>query len=252
LGLVGETVGVGNFAGVCFSDSGVILASVSGAILWKFCFLIVGLFIVDLDGVMEQILRTPSDILEQVKQPSFQIVGKVQGTRKRRSVPDLPQLNGSPMSHHRHRENPHFVLDLLDDLRGLAEGFVRDLLDVQRRIQDLYLEGPLIDGWVQSNATGQRTEMGKVLTPAEMAGGYCLCGLDEFGKLWSKPCSVDELPAVGVAIARYHRLKKLLVQKQEIEQRLQGFRQSLEGIGEEYGLTISTESVALPQASSGQ
>lgn len=241
----------GSWFGVCFLGSGAILASVRGD-LWKVCFLSIGLFIVDFDGVMEQILRTPSDILEQVKQPSFQIVGKVQKTGRGRSVPDLPRLKGSPMSHHRHRANPHFVLDILDDLRGAVEGIVLELSDVQRRIQDLYLEGPLIDGWIQSSVTGKREEAGKVLTPAEMAGGYCLCGLDEFGKLWSKPCSVDELPAVGVAIARYHRLKKLLTQKQEIEQRLQGLRQSLEGIGEEYGLIAVTESVAPLPVGSGQ
>ncbi|NJN73050.1 MAG: hypothetical protein HC799_09715 [Limnothrix sp. RL_2_0] len=188
---------------------------------------------------MDQILQTPSDILDRVRKPSFTIVGHgSQGI----APPALPKLKGTPMSHHRHGANPHFVLDVLQGLQGHALQWVEELQDVQRDIQNVYLEGPLVNGWLESAATGQRKETGTVLTPAEMKGGYCLCGLDEFGKLWSKACPMEELPAVSVAIARYHRLKKLLTKKQRIEDKLKGLTKSLEGIYEEHGITAPTES----------
>lgn len=199
---------------------------------------------------MEQALQTPSDILERVKQPSFRVVGAKATGGKERSLPDLPKLKATVVSHHRHQANPHFALDLLQDLQGQARQWVGELQRLQREIQGVYLDGPLIDGWLQSAATGKREAADKVLTPAEMKGGYALCGLDEYGKLWSKPCPVTEIPAVSLAIARYHRLKKLLAQKQQIEQKLERLVGSLEGLYEEYGLTAPTGSTGLPPTNS--
>lgn len=201
---------------------------------------------------MEQILQTPSDIFEKVKQPSFRIVGAESHGFKKGSVPDLPKVKTAPVSNHQHRANPHFVLDLLQDLELHAQEWVGKLQQVQRDIQNLYLEGPLINGWLESAATGKQLEGKLLITPAELEGGYCLCGLDEYGRLWSKPCPVNELPAVGVAIARYHRLKKLLDRKSEIEQQLQGFVKSLERVYDEAKLTTLTESTGQPLKGSAQ
>lgn len=201
------------------------------------------------NGVMEELLQTPSDILGKVKQPSFRIVGSHHSGGKGSSLPALPRLKTEPLSVHRHQANPHFVFDLLQDLEGHARQWVEKLQGLQRDIQDVYLEGPLINGWLESAATGQQVE-GKMLTPAELEGGYVLCGLDEYGRLWSKPCPVHELPAVSLAIARYHRLKKLLDRKQEIDRQLQGLAQSLEGVYAEAKLTAPTESIGqLPTGS---
>lgn len=211
-------------------------------LLAVFC-LVFAFFDRDSFGVMDQTLQTPSDILDRVRKPSFTIGGH--GTQGNLGVapPALPKLKGTTLvSHHRHGANPHFVLDVLQGLQGHALQWVGQLQDVQREIQNIYLEGPLVNGWLESATTGQREETGTVLTPAEMKGGYCLCGLDEFGKLWSKACPVEELPAVSVAIARYHRLKKLLTKKQGIEDKLKGLTKSLEGICEEYEVTAPTES----------
>ena len=203
------------------------------------------------NGVMEQILQTPSDIFEGVKQPSFRIVGTHSSGVKGGLMPALPKLKTEPISVHRHRANPHFVLDLLQDLENQARQWVEQLHGVQREIQDVYLEGPLINGWLASAVTGKQVE-GKMLTPAELEGGYVLCGLDEYGRLWSKPCPVNELPAVGLAIARYHRLKKLLDKKQDIERQLQGLVQSLEGVYTEAKLTAPTESTGRLPVDSAQ
>lgn len=176
---------------------------------------------------MKDSLQTPADIFGRESQPSFTIAG-AHPTAK--PLLSLPRLKATPITQHRHQSNPHYALDVLDKLRDYSLQLVAQLQETQRKIQDVYLEGPMLDGWLQSATTGQKEATDKVLTPAAMAGGYCLCGLDEFGKLWSKPCPVEEIPAVSLAIARYHRLKKLLVKKQEIEGKLNGLVETLEAI----------------------
>ena len=175
---------------------------------------------------MDNTLQTPADILDKVSMPSFTIAGAAPETKP---LPALPRLKATPITQHRHKSNPHYVLDVLDKLKDHSLVLVQQLQETQKKIQNLYLEGPLLDGWLQS-ASGQKESTDKVLTPAEMVGGYSLCGLDEFGKLWSKPCPVEEIPAVSLAIARYHRLKKLLATKQEIEQKLKDLTETLETI----------------------
>ncbi len=179
------------------------------------------------EEVMEKSLQTPADILDRASKPSFTIAGAAPVTKP---LPALPRLKATPITQHRHKSNPHYALDVLDKLRDYSLQLVEQLQETQRKIQDVYLEGPMLDGWLQSATTGKKEATDQVLTPAEMAGGYCLCGLDEFGKLWSKPCPLDEIPSVSLAIARYHRLKKLLATKQEIEGKLNGLTETLEAI----------------------
>ena len=176
---------------------------------------------------MQQSLQTPEDIFQKEHKPSFTIAGAAPTAKPLLS---LPSLKATAITKHQHKSNPHYVLDVLDNLRTYSLQLVEQLQNTQRKIQDLYLEGPLLDGWLQSATTGQKESTDKVLTPAEMTGGYCLCGLDEFGKLWSKPCPVEEIPSVSLAIARYHRLKKLLATKHEIEEKLKNLTETLEGI----------------------
>lgn len=176
---------------------------------------------------MQQSLQTPADIFDKEHKPSFTIAGAVPTAKPLLS---LPSLKETKITQHQHQSNPHYVLDVLDNLRAYSLQLVGQLQETQRKIQNVYLEGPLLDGWLQSATTGEKEATDKVLTPAEMTGGYCLCGLDEFGKLWSKPCPVAEIPAVSLAIARYHRLKKLLVTKHDIEEKLKTLTETLEGI----------------------
>lgn len=83
-----------------------------------------------------------------------------------------------------------------------------ELQRIVQQIQALYQEGPIVDGWLESNP-------GKSPQP-----GYCLCGLDEAGNMWSYPCPPEQLPSVSMAIARYQQLLQLLERKQQIETRL--------------------------------
>lgn len=166
-------------------------------------------------------------------------------------MPALPKLKTVPVSRHQHRANPHRVLDVLQGLEGHALVWAGQLQQVQREIQDLYLEGPLINGWLESVTTGKKID-GKLLSSMGFEGGYCLCGLDENGHLWSKPCPVNELPEVGMAIARFHRLKKLIDRKQDIEQHLYNLAQSLDGVLTSFTAAAPTELAVQPPKGSAR
>ena len=116
--------------------------------------------------------------------------------------------------------------------------------DVQQQSdsQDLYYEGPIVDGWLEyyppapaaENCTLREISFERVIDNVEAFGSvsseqetnslpgasYRLCGLDASGKQWSYPCPLDQLPSVSMAIARYQQLQQLLQQKQELDQRI--------------------------------
>jgi hypothetical protein len=56
---------------------------------------------------------------------------------------------------------------------------------------------------------------------------YRLCGFNQGGRFWSRPCPAEQLPTVSLAIARYHRLRDLRNIQQELEYRLSPLLQSL-------------------------
>ena len=56
---------------------------------------------------------------------------------------------------------------------------------------------------------------------------YKLCGVDAVGQVWSRPCPVEQVPSVSIAIARHQRLRQLLGRKQSIENRLSQLAETL-------------------------
>jgi hypothetical protein len=110
---------------------------------------------------------------------------------------------------------------------------------VVHQIQDLYHEGPIVDGYLeyyppapeQDDPTLRevcfervidRLEEVSNLTSGQKIGlpgaSYRLCGVDASGQQWSYPCPLDQLPSVSMAIARYQKLQQLLQQKHKLEQ----------------------------------
>lgn len=109
------------------------------------------------------------------------------------------------------------------------------------RIKDTYLEGPLVDGWLESHPplpepTSGTLRHGSVEHLMEYVEEVCsfegkvicesprtsyrLCGVDASGHKWSHPCPLEQLPSVSMAIARYQKLQQLLQQKQSLETHL--------------------------------
>jgi hypothetical protein len=160
-------------------------------------------------------------------------------------TPSLPKLKVPSLTNHRHSANPALSLNLLKEIEGIASGWHTSLNQVVQQIQDLYIEGPIVDGWLESHPrkpeTGSEETTG--LRPAEVDSlmsyvaelcdlpqgnvtcespqpGYRLCGLDADGKVWSKPCPPEQVASVGLAIARHQRLRQLLARKRQLEARL--------------------------------
>lgn len=154
--------------------------------------------------------------------------------------PTLPKFN-SRSSSHRNVSNPAFKMHLLPEQTDVAT-LVAQLQQIVRQIQDIYHEGPIVDGWLESNSCtpergavtlrgesvdrpidyveeGCSFEQGKVTCESPRAG-YRLSGLDAAGQKWSRPCPLEQLPSVSIAIARYQKLQQLLERKQYLETRL--------------------------------
>ncbi|NEP00729.1 MAG: hypothetical protein F6K58_19090 [Symploca sp. SIO2E9] len=164
-------------------------------------------------------------------------------------TPTLPKLKSATISEHRHGANPALAMNLLKDIEATVTGWQKELQKLVRQIQDLYLEGPIVDGWLDSherktqNAQAQvrRSQTDRLrdyveqelnqsdakVTCQSPRTGYRLCGLDTDGQYWSRPCPPEQVPSVSLAIARYHKLRQLLNRKQELETRLNHLAETL-------------------------
>jgi hypothetical protein len=157
------------------------------------------------------------------------------------SVPALPKFKLPSFSSHRHVDNPAFATELLKTITDKVTTWQSELQQVLEQIQAIYVEGPIIDGWLESplqKAADDTTRLQQVEvdrmadyvqdiyqtqdTPVSQSSGqnYRLCGLDADGKLWSRPCPAEQLPHVSLAIGRYQKLRQLLGRKQYLETRL--------------------------------
>lgn len=156
--------------------------------------------------------------------------------------PTLPKLKSPSISNHRHGANPALAMNLLHEIETIVANWQQELQTIVRQIQDLYLEGPIVDGWLdshdrkveegqqqvrQANADRLRdyveesfNQPNAKVTYQSPRTGYRLCGLDANGQYWSEPCPPDQVASVSLAIARHQKLKQLLSRKQDLETRL--------------------------------
>ncbi|MCY7320230.1 MAG: hypothetical protein LH660_00095 [Phormidesmis sp. CAN_BIN36] len=164
-------------------------------------------------------------------------------------VPNLPKLKAPSFSSHRNGANPALATHLLSEIQTIVEGWQTELHQILRQIQDLYLEGPIVDGWLESHSREPEVDS-SVLRHAEVdrlmdyveeicstpdqpiacespRTGYRLCGLNPDGQLWSYPCPSEQVASLGLAIARHQKLRQLLGRKQDLETRLNHLAQTL-------------------------
>ncbi|MBW4426467.1 MAG: hypothetical protein KME50_18930 [Nostoc desertorum CM1-VF14] len=164
-------------------------------------------------------------------------------------TPSLPKLKTPSFSSHRHGANPALAMNLLLEIQETVAGWQTELQNILKQIQDIYLEGPIVNGWLESNptepeaggtATLRHAEVDRLMNYVEeicatggkvsyqsSITGYRLCGVDDAGKVWSRPCPADQVPNVSMAIARYQKLRQLLGRKQSLETRLSQLAQTL-------------------------
>ena len=160
-------------------------------------------------------------------------------------MPVLPKLKATSFSNHRHAANPALAMNLLKDIEAIVAGWQQELHQVLRQIQDLYLEGPIVDGWLESYSASQSKggygEMGRLTNDVEEIpsqpdakvscqsprAGYRLCGLDADGQLWWRYCPPEQVASVSVALARHQKLRHLLNRKNYLETRLTQLAETL-------------------------
>lgn len=192
-------------------------------------------------------------------------------------VPKLPPIDDGDISSLRYEVNPAIALNALADLFKHVQQYQTKLRQLVQTIQQLYAEGPVVSGWLASEASlnaavkySTRTDnchegsLGQVPSshslnemdvalfrhgdaddlmnylsaledsmlqsseptppPAEDPGAtsqYYLCQLTSSGQIQAEPCPPEQVPVLGMAIARYRRLNQLIKQKQAIETKLQ-------------------------------
>jgi hypothetical protein len=165
-------------------------------------------------------------------------------------LPMLPRRKRPSFSRHRHDANPALALKVLQDIQIAVDAWHGELKQTVQNIQDLYMEGPIVDGWlevVEDSGHPNRDLSAAMLRhadPQELSGyvdqlyqsldhqdetttehqqnvpTYRLCSLDSDGRLNCIPCPPEQLSTISLAIARHQRLRQLLDQKQYLEARL--------------------------------
>ncbi|MEH1870051.1 hypothetical protein [Nostoc sp.] len=198
----------------------------------------------------EQTVDTESDYpTEQNFFPHHDSVQTFQAEEDGSKTPSLPKLKTPTFSSHRHGANPGLAMNLLQEIQETVAGWQIELQNILKQIQDIYLEGPIVNGWLESNpkepeaggtATLRHAEVDRLMNYVEeicatggkvsyqsSITGYRLCGIDDTGKVWSRPCPADQIPNVSMAIARYQKLRQLLGRKQSLETRLSQLAQTL-------------------------
>lgn len=165
--------------------------------------------------------------------------------------PGLPKPKRPVFSRHRHDANPALAIKVLQDIHLAIESWHRELKEVLQRIQALYMEGPIVEGWLEPVKPSDRNptplkeaallrhgdaealsgyverlcqslDQEAPLSSAEAstAPTYQLCSLDPEGQVQCLVCPPEQLPSLSLAIARHQKLRQLLDQKHYLEARL--------------------------------
>ncbi len=166
-------------------------------------------------------------------------------------TPNLPKFKTPQFTSHRNGANPALAMNLLQDIQQKVASWQAELQKIIRQIQDIYLEGPIVNGWLESKekepepkagatATLRHAEVERLMVYVEEIcangtkvssqsprAGYRLCGLDASGEVWSRPCPPEQVASVSMAIARYQKLRQLLGRKQYLETRLTQLAETL-------------------------
>ncbi|MCP6761260.1 MAG: hypothetical protein NHB32_21565 [Fischerella sp. CENA71] len=163
-------------------------------------------------------------------------------------TPSLPKFKTPSFTNHRNAANPALAMNLLQEIQEIVGAWQTELHKIVRQIQDVYLEGPIVNGWLESHtdnepkgsATLRHAEINRLMDYVEeicaqqakissqsSSAGYRLCGLDASGTVWTRPCPPDQVASVSMAIARYQKLRQLLGRKQYLETRLAQLAETL-------------------------
>lgn len=164
-------------------------------------------------------------------------------------VPTLPKVATPEISRYLPGVDPDLVLNVLKEIQATMLQWRLELEQIVVNIQALYEDGPIIDGWLESfppNASEpvslRHAEISDLIDYVEATSNpqratsyshpssrvaYRVCGLDESGQQWERPCPPEQVPTVSLAIARYQKLRQLINRKHLLEDRLSQFASTL-------------------------
>ena len=131
-------------------------------------------------------------------------------------------------SHLRQDANPILAALMLQEISKMVTQWQQELQDIASHSQELTSSGTVLAAWLESRTFMLGTNGDNIPTPyvtvnpidltaVDPQAGYRLCGLDEHGNLWTRPCAMTEILSVSQAIARYQQLKDLAERKQQVE-----------------------------------
>jgi hypothetical protein len=196
---------------------------------------------------------TPSlsfDILSPNKAPEESGDRVQQFTKLEPQKIHLPKPKSVTLTTHRNAPNPALAASLLQDMLTIVTTWQQELATIVQTIQNIYLEGAILDGWLESLGTASQQEEIQAFRHADISqlvsfveklqtgkiqpedihavpSNYRLCGINPDGQLWSYPCPSDQVPAVSMAIARHHKLRQLRIRQADLETRLTRFSEDL-------------------------
>jgi hypothetical protein len=140
----------------------------------------------------------------------------------------LAKVEVPKFSNLRQDANPILAAHMLQEMYKMVMAWQQELQAIEQDMVKITTSGPLLAAWLESRTfklgvTGEPiptpyTTVDPIgLTAIDPQSAYRLCGLDEHGKLWTRPCSMAEILSVSIAIARYQQLKELTDRQQKIE-----------------------------------
>ncbi|MDJ1181994.1 hypothetical protein [Roseofilum casamattae] len=139
-------------------------------------------------------------------------------------LPRFPKNKALRFTRHHNRAYPDRVADLLVSIGERSQQWQEQLAIVHQQIEILYNQGPILEAWLESTPKGRSVNRAGA---EPLSSSYRLCGLDEQGNAWSRPCPPEEIAAASLAIHRYQQLRQFLNQKHMLEARLSQLAQSL-------------------------
>ena len=145
----------------------------------------------------------------------------------------IPKFSGL-----RQDANPILAAHMLQEMYKMVTEWQQELEEIETKSFNVKVSGPVLAAWLESRtfklgSTGAEIPTPYItvdaidLTAVDPQAGYRLCGLDQDGKLWTRPCPMAEILIVSRSIARYQQLKSLTDRKQQLEQYI---RQVLEDL----------------------
>jgi hypothetical protein len=179
---------------------------------------------------------------------SFETTSAPSAPAKSRSSLSLPTFNhvqSTSSPPRRYSINPALPMNLLKEIEAKISQWQNSLQQIQIQIQQIYREGPLLDAWLEShyhtfqgNGQPRKASSDHLMDYVEELStqnisyqsprpGYRLCGRDEMGQMWSQPCPPDQVIEVSMAISRYQKLQQLLLEKKQVETRLNHLAEGL-------------------------